>query len=143
MSNDPHLDNPSVKLLETLRKRDKLQSPVEREAASFVEESETLVEMEMIEEEIITAPEDPFDDLEDAANAPAEKALPQDNLVEEKPVKVLSADRSRASISTETHRHGILGSPPSTSGNISTPLPRLGSARSIGVDTGGVRGLSM
>ena len=101
MSNDPHLDNPSVKLLETLRKRDRLQSPVEREAASFVEESETLIETEMIEKEIVNAPGDPFDDLEDAANETMEKAPPQDTLVEEKPTRILSSEVEESKIQTQ------------------------------------------
>ena len=101
MSNDPHLDNPSVKLLETLRKRDRLQSPVERETASFVEESETLVEMEMVEEEIVNIPGDPFDDLEDAANEPIESAPAQDDYVEEKPVKIVSSQIEESKIQSQ------------------------------------------
>ena len=101
MPKDPHLDNPSIKLLETLRKRDRLQSPVERETDSFVEESETMIEKEMIEKEVVIIPEDPFDDLEDAADELLEKAPPQDNLVEEKPTRILSSDVEESKIQTQ------------------------------------------
>ena len=101
MSKDPHLDNPSIKLLETLRKRDRLQSPVERETASLVEESETLIETEMVEKEVIIVPEDPFDDLEDAADEKLEKSPPQDSLVEEKPILKLSSEVEESKIQTQ------------------------------------------
>ena len=101
MPKDPHLDNPSIKLLETLRKRDRLQSPVERETDSFVEESETMIETEMIEKEVVIIPEDPFDDLEDAADEILEKAPPQDNIVEDKPARILSSDVEESKIQTQ------------------------------------------
>lgn len=58
MPDEHQIDDPSIKLLETLRKRDKLQSPVERVTASFLEDSEKLLQK--------AALEDPFDDLEHA-----------------------------------------------------------------------------
>ncbi len=96
MSNNPHTDNPSVKLLETLRKRDRLQSPVDREVASYVEESEKL-----IEEEVVEVSEDPFDDLENAIDEPAKIDYPQSAVTEEKPVQVLSPEIEETKIRSQ------------------------------------------
>ena len=101
MSNDPHLDNPSIKLLETLRKRDKLQSPVGREAASFVEESEALIEEELLGSKVVTVPADPFDDLEDAANELEEKVPVEESSTEEKPVQTTSSELEETKIQTQ------------------------------------------
>ena len=101
MSNDPHLDNPSIKLLETLRKRDKLQSPVGSEAASFVEESEALIEEEMLGRKTVTVPADPFDDLEDAANEPVEKVPVEESSIEEKPAQITSSELEETKIQTQ------------------------------------------
>ena len=86
MPDEQHIDDPSIKLLETLRKRDKLQSPVERETASFILDSEKLLEKEALE--------DPFDDLEHAVEDETRSIEPvsQEEVLEEGSAPHLSAD---------------------------------------------------
>jgi len=86
MPDEQHIDDPSIKLLETLRKRDKLQSPVERETVSFIVDSEKLLEKEALE--------DPFDDLEHAVEDETASIEPvsQEEVLEEGSAPHLSAD---------------------------------------------------
>jgi len=86
MPDEQHIDDPSIKLLETLRKRDKLQAPVEHETDSYLEDSEKLLEKEALE--------DPFDELENAvADEKSSTDLDsQEEVLEEGRVPHLSAD---------------------------------------------------
>ena len=95
MPDEPQIDDPSIKLLETLRKRDKLQAPVQRVTASFLEDAEKLLEKEALE--------DPFDDLEHAVGD--ESSLTEseslEEAVEEGAVPNLSADIEESKIQNQ------------------------------------------
>ncbi|MCH8929069.1 MAG: pilus assembly protein PilM [Candidatus Marinimicrobia bacterium] len=92
MSEQQQIDDPSIKLLETLRKRDKLQAPVERETASFLVESENLLEKEALE--------DPFDDLERAVDNEISSIEPdtREEVLEEGSLPHLPADVEESKI---------------------------------------------
>ena len=95
MPDQQQIDDPSIKLLETLRKRDKLQAPVERVTDSFLEESEKLLEKEALE--------DPFDDLEHAVGDEASLTEPesQEEILEEGSSPHLSADIEESKIQNQ------------------------------------------
>ena len=134
MSEENRIDDPTIKLLETLRKRDKLQSPVEREAASYIHESENL-----LEEQVLEPPENPLDDLEQtmAGSDAAYRASVKPD-VEPKPESMLPAEVEESKIQVQFLEEPS-GKLPSILSRFSDYFKRwvLGEQHVVGIDIDG------